>query len=568
MEDLTGKQFGTYRIVGPLGEGGMAAVYKAYQPGMERYVAVKVLPRQLAVEAEFAGRFAQEARLLARLQHPHILPIFDYGTEEGYTYIVMPFIESGALAEQLQGQPLSLSEISRIVAQIGSALDYAHAQGLIHRDIKPSNILVDKQGNCILTDFGIAKLYEGTAQFTNTGGIIGTPTYMSPEQGSGREVTSRSDIYSLGVVLYQMVTGRVPFRAETPMAVIFKHIHDPLPPPRSLNPTVPEPVEGVILKSLAKEPADRYTTAGELVQALQSAIAQSGQAATKFASLAPSPPVPQPRHPSSRRLYLAVMSLLLLFCLTALVLGRGRLTSLFREQAVGNLSRPAGTATPTLAFTTPAAVAVQPTPEPTTPAAPTSTLTPLPTPTNTLEPTAEINTPTQLPEPAATAEPTAISILPTAMPSCPSVSGVFATVWSTVQAQIGCATGAAIVGTVVEENFQMGKMFWREPLDFAQALVVFSNGSWQIFQHPPYNEGDPEYPCTDANTPAQSPPTPRRGFGTMWCNIPAIRNGLGNATDAERAYSGAMQEFSGGFMLRTDEGTTYVFYISGIWERR
>ncbi|MFQ5401038.1 MAG: protein kinase [Anaerolineae bacterium] len=273
MEDLTGKQLGPYQIITPLGRGGMAAVYKAYQPSMERYVALKILPRHYASDPEFIGRFTQEARVIANLQHPHILPVHDFGEADGYTYLTMRFVEGGTLADWLADkQPLSFARIRRIIAQVGSALDYAHTQGVIHRDIKPSNILVDEWENYLLTDFGLAKMVESTSQFTQTGGIVGTPAYMSPEQGLGTPIDSRSDIYSLGVVLYQMAVGQLPYQAETPMAIVIKHIHDPLPPPRQFRPDLPEPIEGVILKSLAKEPDDRFTRVNDLVEALQKAI--------------------------------------------------------------------------------------------------------------------------------------------------------------------------------------------------------------------------------------------------------------------------------------------------------
>jgi len=223
MEDFTGKQFGPYQIIALLGEGGMSVVYKAFQPSMGRYVALKLLSRQYTPDQqsniEFLGRFRQEAKVVAKLQHPHILPIFDFGEADGYTYFVMPFIESGTLAGILQGQHLSLTYIRRIISQVGEALHYAHSRGLIHRDIKPNNILIDSSGNFLLTDFGIAKVLEGTTKFTQTGELIGTPAYMSPEQARGEKLDSRSDIYSLGVVLYEMATGRVPFDAETPIAV-------------------------------------------------------------------------------------------------------------------------------------------------------------------------------------------------------------------------------------------------------------------------------------------------------------------------------------------------------------
>jgi len=243
VEDLSGKQLGPYRVVAPLGEGGMAAVFKAYQAGMDRYVALKILPRYFASDPQFVGRFEQEAKVLARLLHPHILPVHDYGEADGYTYIAMPFVESGTLADLLDEKPLPLVQIRRIVTQVGDALDYAHSQGVIHRDVKPSNVLVDQRGNCLLTDFGIAKMVEGSVYLTRTGGIVGTPAYMSPEQIQGQELDGRSDVYSLGIVLYEMATGRPPYRAETPPAIFVKHLHDPLPPPSVLNPSLPEPVE-------------------------------------------------------------------------------------------------------------------------------------------------------------------------------------------------------------------------------------------------------------------------------------------------------------------------------------
>ena len=284
MEDLTGRQFGPYRIVAPLGEGGMAAVYRAYQAKVDRYVALKVLPQFFASDPDYVTRFEQEAHLLARLQHPHILPVHDYGTADGFTYIVMPFVQSGTLETLMNGKPLPLERIKMIVSQVGDALDYAHSKGIIHRDVKPSNVLLDSRGNCLLTDFGIAKMIEGTRQITRTGGIIGTPAYMSPEQIEGKRLDGRSDIYSLGVVLYQMATGRPPFQAETPPAVMVKHLHDPLPPPRQFNADIPFRLETVILKSLAKRPEDRYATAGEMVRTVKD-INATGPAAVAAATV-------------------------------------------------------------------------------------------------------------------------------------------------------------------------------------------------------------------------------------------------------------------------------------------
>jgi serine/threonine protein kinase len=245
MEDLTGKQVGPYQIVAPLGEGGMAAVYKAYQPAMDRYVALKILPRHFASDPQFISRFQQEARLLAKLQHPHILPVFDFGELDGYTYIVMPFIASGTLTDLMHGQPLALEQVRKVISQVGDALDYAHMCGLIHRDVKPSNVLMDERGNCLLTDFGLAKIIESSIHITTSGMIMGTPAYMSPEQGLGEKLDARTDIYSLGVILYEMATGRAPYSAETPIAVVFKHIHDPLPPPPNSMRLCLKPLNGL-----------------------------------------------------------------------------------------------------------------------------------------------------------------------------------------------------------------------------------------------------------------------------------------------------------------------------------
>ena len=280
MEDLTGKQFGHYQIVAPLGEGGMAAVYKAYQPNMERYVAIKVLPRHMAASEEFTARFRREARMLAQLQHPHILPVFDYGEADGYPYIVMPHIVSGTLADVLRSKRLSLSEVRRILTQLGDALSYAHTRGMIHRDIKPSNVLVDERGNCLLTDFGLARMAEASSHLTTSGAVMGTPAYMSPEQGAGSTIDHRSDIYSLGIVMYEMVTGRVPYIAETPVAVVFKHIQDPLPSIHKFNPDLPDSVELVLRKALAKSPEDRYQNAEDFVSAIQNAISDAAQKST------------------------------------------------------------------------------------------------------------------------------------------------------------------------------------------------------------------------------------------------------------------------------------------------
>ncbi len=198
----------------------------------------------------------------------------------GFAYIVMPFIKTGTLAAALMGQPLPFNDIKRVITQVGDALDCAHAHGLVHRDIKPSNILLDNRGNCLLADFGIAKILEGADTLTVTGAVMGTPKYMSPEQGMGNPIDGRSDIYSLGVVLYEMATGQAPFEAETPLAVVIKHIHDPLPIPNKLNPSIPESLQRMIFRAMHKEPSGRFANAGALVEAMSAMTLGSDQSST------------------------------------------------------------------------------------------------------------------------------------------------------------------------------------------------------------------------------------------------------------------------------------------------
>src|SRR6266508_1096522 len=248
MDNLQpGQMLGAYRIIGQIGKGGMATVYKAYQSSVDRYVAVKVLPSQLAESQEFATRFHQEARIIAKLEHPHILPVFDYGESDGVAYFVMRYLDAGTLRDKMEAKrPLPLNEIDRIFTQLADALSYAHSFGIIHRDLKPANALIDSHGNIFLTDFGIAKLLESAApRLTQTDAVMGTPAYISPEQAQGQPVDQRSDIYSLGIILYEMVTGSVPFVADTPLAVILKHVSDPLPLPSLVKTDIATAIEQV-----------------------------------------------------------------------------------------------------------------------------------------------------------------------------------------------------------------------------------------------------------------------------------------------------------------------------------
>lgn len=274
MAIIIGQELGSYRIISQIGKGGMATVYKAFQPSLDRYVAIKIMPPFYAQQDDtFLKRFRREARAVGKLRHPNILIVIDYGEHDDVTYIVMEYVDAGTLTDRL-GTPMPLHEIGVILEQISSALDYAHGQGVIHRDVKPSNILLPKPDWPLLTDFGLAKIVGGS-QLTLTGSIAGTPAYMSPEQGQGENVDARSDIYSLGIVLYEMATGVVPFYAETPMAIVVKHIIDPLPLPTSKNPNLSTDVERVILKALAKNRSDRYQRVSDLSAAFNAAIGET-----------------------------------------------------------------------------------------------------------------------------------------------------------------------------------------------------------------------------------------------------------------------------------------------------
>ena len=273
MPVLIGKSLGRYHILEQLGEGGMATVYKAFDTRLERDVAVKVIRVDQfapAVLDRILKRFEREAKALARLTHPNIVHVNDFGDQDGIPYLVMDYLSGGTLKNRL-GNPMPWEQVFHLLSPIVDALGYAHSQGIIHRDLKPSNILLTEKGQPLLTDFGIAKILEleDGQTLTGTGMGVGTPEYMAPEQGLGKDVDARADIYALGVMLYEMITGRKPYTADTPMAVLFKHMTDPLPRPSIYIPKLPKKVEQILLKALAKKPENRYPSMAELGDALQ-----------------------------------------------------------------------------------------------------------------------------------------------------------------------------------------------------------------------------------------------------------------------------------------------------------
>ncbi len=279
MNGMIGKTIGKYRITDHLGRGGMAEVYKAYQPNLDRYVAIKLMHAFLADEKEFLTRFEREAKVVATLRHPNIVQVYDFDVAEGVYYMVMEFISGETLKARMQeleaqGEWISLDDSARIILSVGSALKYAHEHGMVHRDVKPANVMITIDGQVILTDFGIAKIVSAS-NLTASGAMVGTPSYMAPEQGMGQPGDERSDIYSLGVMLYQLVLGRLPYDADTPLAVVLKHINEPLPMPQAIKPDLPDELNRVILKTLAKDPVDRYQKVGELAADLRKAMGMS-----------------------------------------------------------------------------------------------------------------------------------------------------------------------------------------------------------------------------------------------------------------------------------------------------
>lgn len=418
-EDLLGSVLGTCTMERILGRGGMGVVYLAQQSRPHRQVAVKALLLSLMPDPErrrrFLQRFRREADAIAALEHPNILPIYEYGEQADLAYLVMPYVAGGTLRDLVQEKgPLPLPEVAGYLAQAAAALDYAHTHGIIHRDVKPQNMLLYPDQRLMLSDFGIAKVAEQAAaddgeaptlpQLTTMGHVVGTPDYIAPEQAMGYPIDTRVDIYSLGVVLFYLVTGRVPFAGSQPMTVAAKHVSEPPPSPRQFRPDLPPAAAQVILKALAKSPAERYATAGELSRAFRAALeAPSEPAPSPTPNQAPAkrvPPVvvspPQPpkgndprrttRHPENvpgapaekagqplpKRRWLAIGAVILI---AILIIG-GTLA------AINAANQPHTNTTPTVTATTGTTPTSTPTPSPSpspTPTqSPTTTVTPPP----------------------------------------------------------------------------------------------------------------------------------------------------------------------------------------------
>ena len=472
VEDLVGQQLAGYRLLDVLGRGGMSIVFLADRvDNPQERVAIKILMPAHGVTPDelnsFRIRFLREAETDHRLHHAHILPVLDYGEEDDILYMIMPIVTGGSLAELLavRHEPLPLPQIAGYLNQLAGAIDYAHQHGFLHRDIKPSNVLLDQQGRVYLVDFGIVHLFDtgpyaidqAPTTITTTGKIYGTPSYMAPERFQGEQVGPANDIYALGVLLYQLVTGQLPFRADSPIAIALKHINDAPPLPRSLRPDLPEPAQAVILRALAKDPAARFATASALAEAFDAGIkgqwapgllplppfqvASPDQDATlkQDVPLAPVVPLPEgpfesnqlilgpaqppvnagarfandrpwvqpppvPRERGGRRMLLLIVAILgvILLLLGLLFFG------------LQNFHLLPNTGNPTLPTTTPA-VPATPVATPTSPAGATPTPTPRTTPTSGITPT-----PTPTPSPTPTPTPTPTTIPSPTLPPIPT----------------------------------------------------------------------------------------------------------------------------------------------------
>ena len=274
---MIGTQLSSYEILEEIGRGGMATVYRAYQPSVDRFVAIKVIAAPIAEDPEALRRFQREARVIARLEHPHLLPIYDFDGAHDPPYIVMRYLQGGTLKEVLHRDGLSLGEAGYLLRQVAAALDYAHRRGVVHCDVKPSNIMIGGEGNAYVSDFGIARAIAQTVPGTSPGStegvqMAGTPAYMAPEQVTGQGVDRRADLYALGVVLFEILTGRLPYQGATLMEVLMQHLSEPVPSARTWKPGLPAEVDEVLRRAMAKEPGARYGTASELVEAAVAAL--------------------------------------------------------------------------------------------------------------------------------------------------------------------------------------------------------------------------------------------------------------------------------------------------------
>jgi hypothetical protein len=537
--NLVGKTLGSYQILDEIGRGGMAVVYRAYQPSLNREVAIKVLPPQFTFDQQFIQRFVREAQAAASLRHPHIIVIHDVAEQDGLYYIVMELLTGRTLRQLVEEEgALPPARVARLVEQIASALDYAHRRGFVHRDVKPDNIFVDQGDRVTLTDFGIAKAASGT-QLTRTGMLVGTPQYMSPEQARGDAVGPATDIYALGIVAYQMLSGQVPFRGTTPHAILYQQIHELPPPLRSVRSGLPPAVDSVLNAALAKEPRARYSSAGQFAQALATTVAGGAPVPppppAKRTAPAPARPGPSRRQPLLWLWVLAIVAVAVVVLVAILLLGGGAspvdTTATEQALALPITTQPQPTETPPAATTQPP---------------PTDTPTPLPTATDVL-PTDTPVTPTDTPVPP-TATPTPGCGLPT--------DPTLAPIWE--RGKQGCPAASSAITWAAWESFERGYMLWRSDTDHVYVLSLQdgtnpSAGTWQLYTE--------KWPGSDPDGVGLSPPPglyePVRGFGWLWRTyLGGPGSELGWAREEEKGFCANIQPFESGLIF----GSSTVTY--------
>ncbi|MDW8214868.1 MAG: serine/threonine-protein kinase, partial [Roseiflexaceae bacterium] len=414
---LIGATIGNYEIQALIGSGGMATVYRGFDQNLGRAVAIKILSEEARAHPGFVDRFRQEARIIANLRHPNIVQVYDFGVHNGMPYMVQELLPGPTLEQRItdavrSGRFLPPDEVIAITRQLAAALDAAHAAGVIHRDVKPANAMWNTLGDLVLTDFGIARSTLASGNQTQVGMVVGTPGYLSPEQAQGLPVTPASDIYSLGVVVFEMLAGRLPFDGDTPMSIAIQHIQTPPPPLRALRPDIPPAVEAVVLRALAKDPSARFERAEQFAAALErayltstpgvaataihqqaTAIWQSGSGAVKPASppppdAAPSTPAAKTPHKAKGERRLSLLPLLggafALLLIVGAVLAMRSNTSIAGQSGAAAPTAPAATTAPTAEnAATPAPEVVIPPPD--TPVAPTAAAPPTPVPSATPE---------------------------------------------------------------------------------------------------------------------------------------------------------------------------------------
>jgi serine/threonine protein kinase len=562
--NLVGKTLGNYQIVAEIGRGGMAVVYRAYQPSLNREVAIKVLPPQFTFDQQFVERFVREAQAAASLRHPHIIVIHDVAEQNGLYYIVMELLTGRTLRQLIEQEgALPPARAARLVEQIASALDYAHRRGFVHRDVKPDNIFVDQGDRVTLTDFGIAKAAWGT-QLTKTGMLVGTPQYMSPEQAQGEDVGFATDIYALGIVAYQMLSGRVPFQGTTPHAILYQQIHELPPPLRSVRSGLPPAVDSVLNAALAKEPRARYASAGKFAQALATTVAGGAPVPP------PVPPTPRPGAPPARAARAPTRpapprrrSLLWLWALAAVAVvvvvlvvillltgGPSPVDTTATEQALAALR---ATQTAEAMPTT-----TQPQPTATAPATTTElpiTDTPMPIPTDTpIPPTETPVTPTDTPViPTDTPIPPTYTPTPACgLPTDPTL----APLWD--RARLGCPTASSAITWAAWESFERGYMLWRSDTDNVYILNMqggtnLSAGTWELRT----DTWDGSNPDGVGLSPPPGLYEPVRGFGWLWRTyLGGPGSQLGWAREEEKGFCANFQPFDAGLIF----GSSTVTY--------